>query len=126
MDALGAGVQTISRNLYAILAQVLNGRSLSLLRLVQHGLRAWKELKLEYEPRSGNRVTGVLRAILNPSHTWNTEMQKGMDFVECLSRWEYLLGQYRMLSGENLSDRILVATVLEHAPEQLRPVEAIP
>eukprot|EP00971_Amphidinium_carterae_P225627 4474670-Amphidinium_carterae.1 len=87
---------------------------------MQHGLRAWKELKGEYEPKSGNRVAGILRAILNPTHTWTTEMQKGTDFVECLSRWEYLVGQYRMLSGEQLSDRILVATVLEHAPEPLR------
>eukprot|EP00971_Amphidinium_carterae_P213000 4227502-Amphidinium_carterae.1 len=120
-DGMSEEGRQVTRSLYAILAQVLSGRSLSLLRLIpdQNGLRAWKELKSEFEPQSGNRVAGVLRALLNPQHTWQRELSAGVDFLECLTRWEYLIGQYRLLSGEQLSDAILVAVVLEHAPEHL-------
>eukprot|EP00971_Amphidinium_carterae_P236490 4693560-Amphidinium_carterae.1 len=75
-DGMSEEGRQVARSLYAILAQVLSGRSLSLLRLIpdQNGLRAWKELKSEFEPQSGNRVAGVLRAVLNPQQTWQKEL----------------------------------------------------
>eukprot|EP00971_Amphidinium_carterae_P209114 4148524-Amphidinium_carterae.1 len=68
MARLGELGRNTSRTLFAALAMALSGRSLGILRLVadNHGLEAWRQLKQEYEPHSGNRVAGMLRAILNP------------------------------------------------------------
>eukprot|EP00971_Amphidinium_carterae_P212265 4212598-Amphidinium_carterae.1 len=123
MDDLGARAQQVSYSLYAVLAQVLSGRFLSVLRLIaqQHGLRAWKELKQEFEPQSGNRSAALLRAILNPQVTWQKELRwDGIPGVPDEVGVKFVISQYRLLSGEALSDAILVAIVLEHAPEHLR------
>ena len=46
-----AEVQTISRQLYAILVVKLDGKALGIVQLVGkgEGLEAWRQLKLEYE-----------------------------------------------------------------------------
>ena len=52
---LEAEVQTISRQLYAILVVKLEGNALGIVQLVGkgEGLEAWRQLKLEYEGKSG-------------------------------------------------------------------------
>ena len=61
-------VQTISRQLCAILVVKLEGKALGIVQLVNKGkgLEAWRQLKLEYEGKSGNRQAALLRGILNP------------------------------------------------------------
>eukprot|EP00971_Amphidinium_carterae_P237373 4712021-Amphidinium_carterae.1 len=51
-DGMSEEGRHVARGLYAVLAQVLSGRSLRLLRLIpdQNDLRAWKELKSEFDP----------------------------------------------------------------------------
>ena len=65
---LKAEVQTISRQMYAILVIKLEGKALGIVQLVNkgEGLEAWRQLKLEYEGKSGNRQAALLRGILNP------------------------------------------------------------
>ena len=60
---LEAEVQTISRQLYAILVVKLEGKALGIVQLVgkREGLEAWRQLKLEYEGKSGNRQAALLR-----------------------------------------------------------------
>ena len=50
-------VQKISRQLYAILVVKLQGKALGIVQVVNkgEGLVAWRQLKLEYEGKSGNR-----------------------------------------------------------------------
>ena len=81
-------------------------------------LEAWRRLKDEYEGRSGNRLAAVLRGILNPSERWNRDKE----FLESQNDWEILIGEYRAASGENVSDRVLIATILEHAPSRYQDI----
>ena len=56
-------VQSISRQLYAILVLKLEGKVLGIVHLVPkgEGLEAWRQVKLEYEGKSGNRQAALLR-----------------------------------------------------------------
>ena len=70
---LESEVQTISRQLYAILVVKLEGKALGIVQLVNkgEGLEAWRQLRLEYEGKSGNRQAALLREI-------STQGQLGM------------------------------------------------
>ena len=107
-----AEVQTISRQLYAVLVVKLDGRTLG---SVQR-LKAWRHLKLEYEGKSGNRQAAFLRGIFNPRAGWEADARDGRCVVESLNRWEKTISLYRTASGVDISDGILAATVLEHSP----------
>ena len=67
-----AEVQTNSRQLYAILVVKPEGKALGIVQLVGKGagLEAWRQLKLEYEGKSGNRQAALLRGLLNPRAAW--------------------------------------------------------
>ena len=47
---------------------------------------------------------------------WEADTRDGRSVVESLNRWEKTIGLYRTTSGMDISDGILVATVLEHSP----------
>ena len=87
---LDAEVQTISRQLYATLAVKFEGKAIGIVQLVNkgEGLEAWRQLKLEYEGKSGNRQAALLRVILNPRAAWETDTRDGRSVVESLNRWE--------------------------------------
>ena len=110
---LEAEVQTISRQMYAILMVKLEGKALGIVQLVNkgEGLEAWRQLKLEYEGKSGNRQAALLREILNPRAACEAGTRDGRSVVESLDRWEKTVGLV------DISDGILPATVLEHSPE---------
>ena len=61
-------VQKISRHLYAILVVKLEGKALGIVQLVGkgEGLEVWRQLKLEYEGKSGNRQAVLMRGISQP------------------------------------------------------------
>ena len=84
-----AEVQTISRQLYAILVVKLEGKALGIVQLVNkgEGLEAWRQLKLEYEGKSGNRQAALLRGILNPRAAWEADTRDGRSVVESLNRY---------------------------------------
>ena len=121
---LEAEVQSISRQLYAILVVKLEGKALGIVQLVAkgEGLEAWRQLKLEYEGKSGNRRAALLRGILNPRPGWEADARDGRSLVESLNRWEKTISLYRTASGEDISDGILAAMVLEHSPESYQNI----
>ena len=84
---LGAEVQTISRQLYAIFVVQLEGKALGIVQLVgkREELEAWRQLKLEYEDKSGNRQAALLRGILNPKTAWEADMRDGHSVAESLN-----------------------------------------
>ena len=127
-------VQKISRQLCAILVVKLEGKALGIVQLVgkREGLEAWRQLKLEYEGKSGNRQAALLRGILNPMAAWEADTRNGRSVVdtrdgrsvvESLNRWEKTIGLYRTASGVDISDGILAATVLEHSPESYQNIQ---
>ena len=64
----------------------------------------------------------MLRGILNPRERWNKDSENNREFLESLNDWEILIGEYRAASGENVSDRVLIATILEHAPSRYQDI----
>ena len=118
-STLQVEVQTISRQLYAILVVNLEVKALGIVQLVAkgEGLEAWRQLKLEYEGKSGNRQAALLRGILNPRPGWEADARDKRSVVESLNRWEKTISLYRTSNGVDISDGILAATVLEHSPE---------
>ena len=117
-------VQTISRQLYAILVVKLEGKALGIVQLVNkgEGLEAWRQLKLEYESKSGSRQAALLRGILNPRAAWEADTRDGRSVVESLNRWEKTIGLCRTPSGVDISGGIFADTVLEHSPESYQNI----
>ena len=73
------GNRNISRQLYAILVAKLEGKAFGIVQPVPKGAgaEAWRQLKLEYEGRSGNRQAALLRSILNPKTSWEADVTAG-------------------------------------------------
>ena len=59
---------------------------------------------------------------MNPRERWNRDSDNNREFLESLIDWEILVGEYRAASGENVSDRVLIATILEHAPSRYQDI----
>ena len=87
-------VQTMSRQLYAILVVKIEGKALGIVQLVKkgEGLEAWREMKLEYEGKSGNRRAPLLRGIVKPRAALEADTRDGRSVVESLNRWEKTIG----------------------------------
>ena len=122
-------VTETARALFSLLVAKCEGKAFGIVQLCPkgNGLEAWRRLKDEYEGRSGNRLAAMLRGILNPRERWNKDSDVNKEFLESLNDWEILIGEYRAASGENVSDRVLVATILEHAPARYQDIlRAIP
>ena len=101
---LEKAVQTNSTQLYAILVVKLERKALGIVQLVGKGdgLEAWRQLKLEYEGKSGNRQAALLRGILNPRAGWEADAREGRSVVESLNRWEKTNSLYRTASGVDI------------------------
>ena len=122
-------VTETARALFSLLVAKCEGEAFGIVQLCPkgNGLEAWRRPKDEYESRSGNRLAAMLRGILNPRERWNKDSKVNKEFRESLNDWEILIGEYRAVSGENVSDRVLVATILEHAPTRYQEIlRAIP
>ena len=59
---------------------------------------------------------------MNPRERWNRDSDNNREFVESLNDWEIFIGEYRAANGENVSDRVLIATILEHAPSRYQDI----
>ena len=90
------------------------GKAFGIAQLCPKGnvLEAWRRLKDEYEGRSGNRLAALLPGILNPRERWNKDSDNNREFFESLNDWKIFIGEYRAASEENVSDRVLIATIL--------------
>ena len=87
---LEVDVQTISRQLHALLVVKLDGEALGIVQMVGkgEGLEAWRQLKVECEGKPGNRQAASLRGILNPRADWKADTRDGRSVLELLNRWE--------------------------------------
>ena len=103
-----------ARALFSMLVAKCEGKAFGIVQLCLkgNGLEAWRRLKDEYEGRSGNRLAALLPGILNPRERWNKNSDNNREFFESLNDWEILIGEYRAASEENVSDRVLIATIL--------------
>ena len=103
-----------------VLVAKLEGKALGSVQLVLKGagVEAWRQLKVEHEGKSGNRQAAFLRSILNHEACWDGVAKAGKTIAEMLNTWERTLELYRTASGEDISDAIVAATVLERSPAE--------
>ena len=113
-------VQTIPNNCTQSSWRNFDGKALGIVQVVGkgEGLEAWRQLKLEYVGKTGNRQAALLRGILNPRAGWEADARDGRSVVESLNSWERPSASI----GVNISDGILAATVLEHSPENCQNI----
>ena len=129
LQGVEQAVTETARALFSLLVAKCEGKAFGIVQLCPkgNGLEAWRRLKDEYEGRSGNRLAAMLRGILNPRERRTRDSDNNREFLESLNDWEILTSEYRAASGENVSDRVLVATILEHAPARYQDtLRAIP
>ena len=120
-DVLTEGAADMSRKLYAILVQLLRGRSLNMARQTGRGqgLELWRMLCREYEGSVGARTPAILMGILQTP--WQTKAV-AQDFLFALTEWELQIADYEQQSSERVSQGTKVATVLRHAPAAVREI----
>ena len=119
--ALGVPAAPISRGLYYVLIQKLDGKAFNIVRACDsNGLEAWRLLKREYAGREAGRKTAMLRLLLNPGEEWQRTLSEGKTIIEILMRWEFLVTECETTSGQPVPDDMRVATVIEHLPEPYR------
>ena len=71
----------------------------------------------EYRPQIEEEFAEVLATILKP--TWWHERRQ-QPFTDLLTQWDELIGEYIMHTGETLFERSRIATMISHAPEDVR------
>eukprot|EP00971_Amphidinium_carterae_P183910 3650918-Amphidinium_carterae.1 len=106
-----------SRSLYFLLAQLLAGKALTILRAVpdQHGFAAWRTLKQHYEPSIATRTVGLLQHILNP-----TMRQSSLaEWEEDLLTWEADVRRYERETSKQLDVDIQVAVAMSRLPSSM-------
>ncbi|CAK0836065.1 unnamed protein product [Prorocentrum cordatum] len=112
-DQLGDRARAVSQRLWHLLITWCDGKSLGVVKLSRkNGLEAWRQLKIEYESRSGNRWTAMLRFILNPQDKWAKCRESGIDFFQSLTAWEAIAAECVDQSGEAVSDNVRVSVLL--------------
>lgn len=102
-----------SKMLFAILAQVLTGKALALLRLIQghNGFEGWRIIVKEFQPDSNLRTSRMLSGALNPKFS-----QDLTSFAKELLEWELMVQRYDAQSGTPLQDNIKIAVLVGNSP----------
>ena len=115
----GENQVAVSRQLYHLLVTCCGGPALSLIRLTPrgHGFEALRRLYWEYRPELEEDHASHLAAILTP--TWWAE-HRDTSFVHVLLKWDELIADYQMATGEEITDKMRTATVIAHAPAEIR------
>ncbi|CAK0797434.1 unnamed protein product, partial [Prorocentrum cordatum] len=122
-DQLDERARQVSQRLWHLLVTYCEGKAMGVVKLSRkNGLEAWHQLKNEYESRSCNRWTAMLRFILNPQGKWAKDREAGIDFFQSLTAWEAIVAEYVDQSGEGVSGNVRVSVLLEHAPDPHREV----
>ena len=115
--AVGQASKARSVKLYTILSGVLRNRPLKVLRQVQNnnGFEVWRHLQGLFAPRTRVRAMSILSAIMAyPS------FNKEMSMVEQVANLERLSDEYRRAAGKDLSEDVLLTTLVKSLPAQLR------
>ena len=116
-EDLGKDAKICAVTVYHFLVQHVDGRALGVVHLVEppNGLEAWRQLCKEYEPDIGGRLASALRNILRPD--WWSDSD---DFRKSLITWDNQVLAYERASGEQVSQRIKAAIVMEYAPAAVK------
>jgi hypothetical protein len=97
---------SISKQLYYVLVMLTKDRALDKVQSVGtgEGAKAWREMHLQWEPRTKTRLTGMLVQILTKKF--------GGDIQNGIESWERLIREFESQSEYKLPDFILCGIVL--------------
>ena len=118
-----APVQLRMKALYHLLVATVRGRALTMMQMVPkgNGAIAWKRMKLEYEPRSGGRLTAMLMGVLKPE--WDEAARKGIRTWELSwKEWERSVAAYEEQATEIVGHGTKIAVLTRWAPEEVKAV----
>ena len=113
-------IQTLSHELYALLATLTTGRSLRLVQRVpnrngfeawRNGFEVWRQLVADNAPKTAGRRFAMLQAVLQPGMG-----ERPAKFEEAWNAWEHQLDVYQKLATSKL-DFVKISVV---APTKLR------
>jgi hypothetical protein len=116
---LSADARAINHDLYFLLASKVRGPAAAVVKLVDrgNGLEATRRLYKEYRTGLAEDHASLLSQILTP--TWWRE-RSAESFTDVLLAWDELTSRYELASGERVTDAMRVATVLAHAPGEVK------
>jgi hypothetical protein len=110
-----------SNVVFAILASLLEGRALAVLKSQKHhrhGYEAWRLLCKEFEPKSESPAGALLRACLDAKMLDNSQ---SLDtFMGSVMDWERLIEEYERASDELFPMLIQKSTLAAKAPQGLQ------
>ena len=103
--------------LYALIASVVRGRALVLIKAVteRNGYEAWRLLVKEFEPNVAQRRLALLNALLSPDLSGNDN-----EFGNKWRTWESKVKEYESMTGEALDPNMKLAIVMKVVPVAAR------
>ena len=121
LTSMDATMRDLAKKLYLLIVPACRGKALNICRKCEanNGFLVSKMLKAEYEPAVAGRHTSMLCGLLSPDWCDKNDRAK-RDFLEMLQEWENGVAEYEKQSGGAISSNIRVATVLKHAPSEVR------
>ena len=114
MESLDDQANVVARDLYNVLIQRVGGKAFNIV-MMHKGNHA-------YAGSTAGRKRTLLRVILNPGEEWAKMAASGKNFSEVLGNWDLVIVEYESASGWRIDGDELVATVLEHAPPDIKRV----
>ena len=107
-----------SEQLYSILTGLLlRGRPLKILRAVneRNGYEVWRQLVVQYSPKTKGRVISVLSAYMNfPA------FDKSKTFLEHIQSLERVRTEYRKVAGVDIGDDLQLSVLIRCLPKYLQ------
>ena len=116
-DEASVLIRTPSHTLYALLATLTTGRSLTLVQRVpnRHGFEAWRQVVAENAPKTAGRRFAMLQAVLQLGVVENSAK-----FGDTWKTWEHQVDVYEKFATSRLDDDVEISVVLREAPTKLR------
>ena len=106
------------RLLFAILASYVKGPAAQFVKAAstdRNGFRVWQQLRNLYLPRARPRVMAIGQAIMGLP-----QFRAGRSMMENLLQLDLLLDQYRVASGHEMPDDLVVSTVMRCVDQNVR------
>eukprot|EP00435_Cladocopium_sp_Y103_P061798 s1685_g23.t1 len=116
-NPVGLASKERRKKLYSVLAGVLKNRPLKVLRQTMHqnGLETWRQLHSLYAPKTKGRAMALLTALVSFPN-----FQKDRTCLEQIQAMERLAEEYRRASGHEVSDDVLLSTLLRVLPKPVQ------
>ena len=87
------------------------------MRDARNGYDLWKQLHLEYEPRTGNRKLALVSSVMKGDQLVKAAAN---NFEEKLMNWEEEVSEYGKIADHPFDDSLKMAIVLEKSPKEVK------